>query len=130
MPKPGQGTKQEYALNCPECGSPMALRSSRYGLFYGCTRYPKCKGTHGAHADGRPLGKPANQDTKKLRMAAHAKFDQLWKSGRMNRGQAYVWLRHAMSLPSEEAHIANFDKTQCETLIQMVDWELKVPGGL
>ncbi|MFH1050215.1 MAG: type I DNA topoisomerase [bacterium] len=30
---------------CPECGSPMFLRESRYGKFYGCTKYPECKGT-------------------------------------------------------------------------------------
>jgi DNA topoisomerase-1 len=30
---------------CPECGSIMAVRRSRFGrLFYGCTEYPKCRG--------------------------------------------------------------------------------------
>ena len=30
---------------CPECGSLMAIRRSRFGkLFYGCSAYPKCKG--------------------------------------------------------------------------------------
>ena len=30
---------------CPDCGSPMAIRRSRFGrLFYGCTSYPKCRG--------------------------------------------------------------------------------------
>jgi DNA topoisomerase-1 len=30
---------------CPECGSPMAVRRSRFGrLFYGCSAYPKCRG--------------------------------------------------------------------------------------
>jgi len=28
---------------CEKCGSPMALRRSRYGTFYGCTAYPECK---------------------------------------------------------------------------------------
>ena len=28
---------------CELCGSPMALRRSRFGTFYGCTDYPKCK---------------------------------------------------------------------------------------
>lgn len=34
---------------CPKCGSPMALRTARTGQnagsqFYGCTRYPACRG--------------------------------------------------------------------------------------
>jgi DNA-binding helix-hairpin-helix protein with protein kinase domain len=30
---------------CPRCGSPMRRRSGRYGQFWGCSRYPGCKGT-------------------------------------------------------------------------------------
>lgn len=30
---------------CLRCGSPMRLRSGRYGQFWGCSRYPGCKGT-------------------------------------------------------------------------------------
>ena len=30
---------------CPECGSPMVIRRSRFGkLFYGCSSYPHCRG--------------------------------------------------------------------------------------
>lgn len=29
---------------CDECGKPMYIRNSKYGKFYGCTDYPKCKG--------------------------------------------------------------------------------------
>lgn len=30
---------------CPECGSLMVIRRSRFGrLFYGCSNYPKCRG--------------------------------------------------------------------------------------
>lgn len=30
---------------CPECGSTMVVRRSRFGrLFYGCSTYPKCRG--------------------------------------------------------------------------------------
>jgi len=32
-------------LECPECGSDMQMRYGRFGPFYGCTQYPKCKGT-------------------------------------------------------------------------------------
>lgn len=29
---------------CDECGSQMLLREGRFGKFYGCSAYPKCKG--------------------------------------------------------------------------------------
>jgi len=29
-------------LYCPECNAEMVLRDSKYGLFYGCSRYPDC----------------------------------------------------------------------------------------
>lgn len=30
---------------CPLCGSPMAKRKGQFGEFYGCSKYPQCKGT-------------------------------------------------------------------------------------
>ncbi len=30
---------------CEKCGQPMVLRSGRYGSFYACSAYPKCKNT-------------------------------------------------------------------------------------
>jgi len=40
-------THKERSINikCPRCGAPMVLRSGRYGKFYGCSRYPDCRGT-------------------------------------------------------------------------------------
>lgn len=32
-------------LTCPRCHSKMILRSGRYGKFYGCSKFPYCKGT-------------------------------------------------------------------------------------
>jgi len=31
-------------VRCQLCSSPMVLRSGRFGRFYGCVDYPKCKG--------------------------------------------------------------------------------------
>jgi ssDNA-binding Zn-finger/Zn-ribbon topoisomerase 1 len=36
------------SLYCPKCNSPMTIRERRKApgnRFYGCSRYPKCKGT-------------------------------------------------------------------------------------
>ena len=30
---------------CPQCGGQLILRHGRYGSFYGCSNYPKCKFT-------------------------------------------------------------------------------------
>jgi len=30
---------------CPKCGSKMILRKGRYGKFYGCSKFPYCRGT-------------------------------------------------------------------------------------
>ena len=33
----------EIDLKCPNCGKPMKLRNGKFGEFYGCSGYPKCK---------------------------------------------------------------------------------------
>ena len=62
--------KKPKAPNCPLCGKPMALRTARKGQragsqFWGCSGYPKCKGTRPLEAsdgsdrsDGSKKGKP------------------------------------------------------------------------
>ena len=30
---------------CPLCNSKMVLRSGRYGKFFGCSKFPYCRGT-------------------------------------------------------------------------------------
>ena len=38
-------TVSRDVIKCPKCGSKMVMRKGRYGYFYGCSRYPYCKGT-------------------------------------------------------------------------------------
>lgn len=33
---------------CPKCGAAMKLRGGKHGDFWGCTSYPKCRGTRPA----------------------------------------------------------------------------------
>jgi restriction system protein len=47
------GSSKHQIPACPQCGSEMALREARRGAnagrkFWGCRRYPKCKGTRPA----------------------------------------------------------------------------------
>jgi hypothetical protein len=99
----------------------MVLRASRYGLFYGCERFPLCNAAHGAHRDtGKPLGVPADAETKRARIRAHDAFDTLWKTGRMTRPEAYRWMQSTLGLRKDEAHVGMFDTTTCERLIDAV----------
>lgn len=34
---------QETGENCPNCGSPLVIRKSKYGQFVACSNYPECK---------------------------------------------------------------------------------------
>lgn len=111
------------------CGGAMQLRDSKYGLFYGCASFPNCEATVGAHqATGRPLGTPADKETKQARIDAHEWFDKLWGKGEgipesfepMRRGQAYAWLRHRMNLGKDECHIGLFSKVQCDLVGELV----------
>ncbi|TSC91845.1 MAG: DNA topoisomerase I, partial [Candidatus Berkelbacteria bacterium Licking1014_96] len=40
---------------CAECGSPMAVRTSRYGVFLGCSNYPQCRQTIAIEDESAPL---------------------------------------------------------------------------
>ena len=35
---------QQTDEQCPECSSPMVIKSGRFGRFLACSRYPECKG--------------------------------------------------------------------------------------
>jgi hypothetical protein len=99
----------------------MNLKESKHGFFYGCSKWRDtgCKGSHGAHPDGKPYGKPANAENKKWRQKAHAAFDPLWKDGEMDRSEAYYWLRIQLKLSKEECHIGRFDIETCKKVIEL-----------
>lgn len=37
--------KSEPEILCPKCGSEMVKRKGMYGEFYGCSNFPRCRGT-------------------------------------------------------------------------------------
>ncbi|MEA3307283.1 MAG: type I DNA topoisomerase, partial [Elusimicrobiota bacterium] len=43
---------QKTKEKCPECGSLMDLRESRFGKYLACSRFPKCRGKIGLDAEG------------------------------------------------------------------------------
>lgn len=66
LPMPGgefdedeDGDIKAVAVDCPECGKPMIMKTSRYGKkFYACTGYPECKTTMSADKEGKPVEMP------------------------------------------------------------------------
>ena len=114
-------------LHCGDCGSVMVLRrgvigGSKSRSFWGCSSFPKCRSTHGAHQrTGEPLGIPADAETRAARKRAHLAFDAIWQGGSMTRAAAYGWMRGVLGLTRDEAHIAKFTKGQCDALIAALE---------
>ncbi len=38
-------TEKPTEKNCPKCGAPLLIRLGRYGKFYACSQFPKCRYT-------------------------------------------------------------------------------------
>ena len=72
-------------------------------------------------ASQRPMGTLANKHLRQKRQAAHAVFNQLWKSGLMTKRQAYFWLQAKLDLPECEAHIAKFSEGRCQLVIDLCE---------
>ena len=102
----------------------MVLRAGHHGPYYACPEWPRCRGAHGAHPDGTPKGTPADAYTRKLRQAAHASIDPLWRPGPQKvfptRMHVYLWMQNVMGMTAEEAHIGSFDAEQCIALVNHV----------
>lgn len=97
-------------LTCPDCGAAMRLRQGRFGPFYGCSRYPACRGTHTATRDGEPAGIPADAKTRRMRAAVI----EVLKAGYLDR--AYL-----------TKPIAEMSADECAAALANVDQELQEP---
>lgn len=110
------------AMRCPYCGSgvqyvdsAVLYRGKGFGMIYLCAAFPACDARVGAHADGRPMGTLANENTRQARIAAHEWFDLLWKDGQLTRREAYRFL--AQYLGVNEVHIGESDIATCTLII-------------
>jgi DNA topoisomerase-1 len=45
MAQSTEEASQQIEEKCEKCGSPMVIKSGRYGQFLACSRYPECKNT-------------------------------------------------------------------------------------
>ena len=112
-------------LLCPYCGKPAQLVGGdiiyphRPDLFE--KRFWNCSPCHayvGCHPGTEtPLGRLADAELRKVKMAAHAAFDPLWKNGSMSRSQAYVWLSQTLSIHPDDCHMGMFDVDTCDRVV-------------
>lgn len=126
----------EQTLICADCGAEMVLRESRNfkddngerRKFYGCSSYPSCKSTLRAKQDGTPLGTPANQHTKALRVEVHQICDKIWgnynEATREQRMEMSDWLKK--NAPKQR--VSEMDAEECETTITLLQTELQTRG--
>jgi DNA helicase-2/ATP-dependent DNA helicase PcrA len=49
---------EEGKLICEKCGAEMVLRNGKYGKFYGCTSFPRCRNTRPSNGNGKPKADP------------------------------------------------------------------------
>lgn len=133
---------------CPIHDRPARFRESSahlymgrdYGPIWECPE-PQCDATVGCHPDGSPLGALATKTLKRLRMAAHDKFDALWKPweaqqlaypeetrviGKLRgamRSRAYAWLAEQMDITREACHIGHMDEVAAKRAIEIIERE-------
>lgn len=114
-------------IYCDYCGHRAELVDDAviYGRSYGHTAYlcRNCGAYVGCHGrSDKPLGRLANAQLRRWKMAAHAAFAPLWKRGpfRGRRRAAYAWLAEKMALPVEKTHIGMFDERQCQQVIEII----------
>ncbi len=39
------GGAEEEEQTCPSCGGELVLRKGKFGMFYGCSSFPRCRFT-------------------------------------------------------------------------------------
>jgi ribosomal protein L37AE/L43A len=52
---------------CPECGSKMVSRKGQFGVFWGCSKYPNCKGTRDAQGRSKAERDAAKEESRRGR---------------------------------------------------------------
>ena len=119
-------------IKCP-CGAQAHLRPASvvYGesagkeLLYVCSRYPVCDCYVGVHKNSlKPLGTLADAAVRRKRIEAHQIFNQIWKSGLMEKQQAYIWLQAKLGLNERQTHIAKFSAYMCDQVIAICNQAL------
>lgn len=122
---------KDVSVLCPYCGQPAVFCKTSdhvYRRDFGPVWYCEpCKAWVGTHPDGKPLGRLANAELRKLKIAAHAAFDPLVR-GKMRRdgcslNQArkagYRWLSIQLGIARTDCHIGMFAEAMCAKVVEV-----------
>ena len=120
---------------CPYCFEPTEYIDSKYvysrsyGMIYICK---PCNAWVGVHKDtNNALGRLANEELREAKKQAHKYFDQIAKTGLINkiwpayhpnmsnRSKSYLWLSNQMGIPPSECHIGMMDIDQCQQVVDI-----------
>jgi len=112
---------------CNYCGKDAPLVSGKQVYPHRPDLYAKkfyrcmpCDAMVGCHpGTTKPLGRLANDELRKAKMAAHAAFDPLWKNRLWKRKQAYAWLALKLNIHARDCHIGMFDVDMCRRVIEV-----------
>ncbi|MFY2597151.1 zinc-finger-containing protein [Achromobacter xylosoxidans] len=131
-----------HRVMCPYCDRQAALVTGRtiyprredlFPLSFwhceACDAYVGChkkgawtnEGGKRVISDGSlPLGRLANATLRRLKQAAHAEFDPLWRSGEMTRLEAYTWLAKELGISASNCHIGMMDEDTCKAVVAVM----------
>lgn len=105
---------------CPIHGCDFTQKSSRFGMFWSCPKFPNCdQMAKRSKQDG--MWRTSDQAARSARIKAHEKFDGLWKNGKVPRGACYRILSDLMRMASDKCHIEHFDVEYCQKVIEFVE---------
>lgn len=112
---------------CDYCGKVIPLTTGKKVYRHRPDLYEKkfykcwpCDALVGCHPGTEvPLGRLANKELRVAKMAAHAAFDPLWKSGWKKRGSCYAWLAESLGINIKDCHIGMFDVDMCNRVVEV-----------
>lgn len=116
---------------CPYCNKPAVHHESSAHLYRGRDYGPvwecaPCAAYVGCHGKSKtPLGRLANADLRRAKIAAHAAFDPLWRgkmardgcSQKEARSAGYQWLAKELNMDPAKCHIALMDEFDCQRVV-------------
>ncbi len=109
-------------VRCLDCNRIMILLQGAQGLYYGCSRFPECRGSVSANSEGIVSGRYIDNEIATLRDRAHKVFDKLWLGPEriMTRNESYLYLQQLTGIDAEACHISQFDVGQCSEVLEFL----------
>lgn len=78
-------------MNCTKCGNDMAFRTSRWGNFWGCTNFPRCKNTLPIKGSGKVVVKQeVEQPDSVTLLKGSDQQEKIWEFMKTGTGHAIV----------------------------------------